>query len=128
MVLCAKSSALTATGDTVRTSIGSVSLPATALRIVGVLCYACAAGAMTTAEAITGIFDLKISGIKSAPSNIELPLACISTLTNGAVVYEPKVWPLVMENVANSTIEFWVTMDMAQTGTLKARGIVIYEE
>lgn len=115
----------TATGDTVKTLIDTVTAPKRAKRIVGVSAYACAGGAMTTAEAITGVLELESDDIDLKP--MKIPLGCITALTSGAVAYEPRVWPVDIPVGGYEKISGYITMDMAQTGALKGRFTIVYE-
>jgi len=117
---------LTATGDTVETNIGSVDLPTTASRIIGIGCYAVAGATMTSGEAITGIFRVQINNKDVTPANF--PLDCVNTLTSGSIAFSPRIFPVDWDGVGGGVVTFFVTMDMAQTGGLKARGFVIYEK
>jgi len=123
-----KMSSATASGDTTRTSIGTVTLPANVKKITGIAAYGAAAGAMTTAEAITGKVDFSFSGVENGPPNFEIPLVGVSALTSGAVSIPNEVYPTGdLGKVANAVIEGFVTMDMAQTGALKCRFTVFFE-
>jgi hypothetical protein len=116
-----------ASGDTVRTTLGSITLPANAKRIVGVWAYGCAGAAITTAEAVSGIVEFEFSGLPNAPPNLDLPLDIIQVLTSGAVAFSPRVWEVDYSPAANVVITCFVTMDMAQTGALTCRYGIIYE-
>ncbi len=117
---------LTATGDTTETLIGTVTLPSTAKRIIGIGCYAIAGATLTSAEAATGVFRVQVNNMDVTPANF--PLDCVSVLTSGAIAFSPRVYPVDWAPAGNSVVSFYVTMDMAQTGALKARGFVIYEK
>lgn len=117
---------LTATGDTTETNIGTITLPSTAKRILGIGCYAIAAATLTSGEAATGIFRVQVNNMDVTPANF--PLDCVSILTSGAVSFSPRVFPVDWAPAGNSVVTFHVTMDSAQTGALKARGFVLYEK
>lgn len=121
----AQASAVTATGDTVKTSIGELTVPQTVRRIIGIWGYAIAAGAMTTAEAVTGILELESPDVNLAP--LQLPLDCVSALTSGAVAFNPRIFPCNIAVPGGAKITGYMTMDMAQTGTLKGRWGLIYD-
>jgi hypothetical protein len=122
----AQSSDAVATGDTTRTLIGTLTLAQSAKRIIGVWCYACAAAAMTSTEAITGIFDLESPDVSDLKP-LQLPLDVIMTLTSGVAAFNPRIFPVDIPVNGKVDISGYVTMDMAQTGALKARFGLIYE-
>ena len=116
----------TATGDTVETTIGTITLPPSARKIVGIGCYAMGAATLTSGEPVTGIFRVAVSGKDVTPA--KFPLDIIDILTSGAIALNPRIFEVDWENVANSIVEFFVTMDVAQSGGLKARGYVIFDK
>lgn len=120
-----KATSATATGDTTRTSVGTVSIPDKA-RIIAVACYACAAATLTTGEAVTGIFDMTLAVDSGIPPN-QYPLDVITILTSGAVAFQVSWFPVDWNSTSTQDMEFFVTMDVAQTGALKARGLVQYD-
>ena len=115
----------TATGDTTKTLIDTRTVPQDAKRLIGVVGYAAAAGAMTTAETISGILELESDDMSITPMRI--PLGVVSALTSGSVAYEPKTWPVDLPMVGGAKIKGYMTMDMAQTGALKGRFSLIYD-
>lgn len=125
MALHADATALTATGDTTETTIGTVTLSGKARRIIGIGCYAVAGAAMTTAESVTGLFRIDSPDLNLAP--MKFPLDVINILTSGAIALKPTVWPVDISVKGLEKLEWFVTMDMAQTGALKGRGFVLYE-
>lgn len=114
-----------ATGDTVETKIGTITLSAKAKKIIGLFAYACGAAAITTAEAVTGICRLDSPDFSIAP--MRFPLDCIVVLTSGAAAFSPRIIPVDIPASGNGKVDCFVTMDMAQTGALKARVGLIYE-
>jgi hypothetical protein len=121
----AQVSDLTASGDTTKTLIGTITLAATARRIIGVWCYGIAAAAMTTAETLTGFFELESSDVNIVP--LQLPMALVSALTSGAVGFNPQIIPVDIAVKGQEKISGYVTKDMAETGSVKARWGIIYE-
>lgn len=118
-------SAVTATGDTTKTLIDTITTPKDAKRIVGVAAYAIGAATLTSGEAVTGILELESDDMSLAP--MQIPLDCVTILTSGAIAYSPKVWPLSIDLPAQARIRGYMTMDMAQTGALKGRFSLVYE-
>lgn len=126
MVLTCDVTAATATGDTTETTIGTVTLPSTAKRIVGIGVYANGGGGPTTLEPQTGIFRVKINNIDVTPGTF--PLDVFIVLTSGVASLSPRIWAVNWGPSGSSVVEFFVTMDMAMTGALKGRGYVLYEK
>jgi hypothetical protein len=120
-----QASALTASGDTTETEIGSLVTPKAASWLHGVYAYGIAGAAITTAEAPTGIVSLESRDYNLQP--IEIPLDLIVVLTSGAAAINPKLYLIRQPALELSTITGYVTMDMAQTGALKARFILVWE-
>lgn len=122
----AQVSALTATGDTTKTIIDTITTPLGARSIVGVWCQAVAAATLTSGEAPTGILELESSDLNLQP--MQLPLDVVQILTSGAVAFSPRVWNVnIPLSSGQARISGYVTMDMAQTGGLKARFGFIYD-
>jgi LSD1 subclass zinc finger protein len=118
-------SALTATGDTTKTIIDTLQVPQGAKRIKGIVCQAVAAATLTTGEAVTGILELESPDINLNPS--QWILDCVTILTSGAVAFNPRIYPVDIPVKGGERISGYVTMDMAQTGGLKARFGLIYD-
>jgi len=123
MATHAQASGTTATGDTVETSIGTITITQKASRIVAVWAYAMAGAIMTSAESITGIVRFASADLSLAP--LSFPLHLINILTSGAIGFNPQFIPVNLPSQGNPIVEGFVTMDMAQTGALVARfGVV----
>lgn len=118
-------SALTATGDTVKTAIDTLQVPQGAKSIKGVVCQAVAGSTLTSGECVSGILELESPDINLNPS--QWILDCVSILTSGAVAFNPRVYPVNIPVKGGERITGSVTMDEAQTGALKARFGLIYE-
>jgi len=117
--------AATATGDTTETLMGTITLSAKARKIKAVWAYASAAATMTIAEVQTGIVRLDSADVSLAP--FKFPLDQITLLTSGAVGLPTHIIPVDIPVLGMAKIDCYVTMDMAQTGALKARVGIIYE-
>lgn len=114
-----------ATGDTVETSMGVITLSTKAKRIVGVWATALGGATLTTGEAVTGIFRLDSPDFNIAP--FKAPLAVLTILTQGTGAYEPRIIPVNIPCSGNGRVTAYITMDMAQTGALKGRVGLLYE-
>ena len=117
-------SALTATGDTVKTLIDTLVVPAGVTKIVGVTWMMTAGATLTIAEAVSGILDLECAERPIGPSQFMSDV--VNILTSGAVAYNPTQWPTSIPVVENQRIAGYVTMDMAQTSAFKARFQLTY--
>lgn len=115
----------TATGDTTKTIIDTLTVPKRANRIVGISAYAAGAATLTTGEPITGVLELESDDIDLKP--MKIPLGVIDVLTSGALAYEPRVWPVNIPVGGYEKISGYMTMDVAQTGALKGRFTLVYE-
>lgn len=119
-----QTSALVAAGDTVKTSIGEITI-LKAGKIIGVWCYAEGTAGLTTIVPNSGIFELESAQVNNLlPASF--PLAIAQALTSGASAKDVKVWPMDLPCKANDKIECKVTMDVAQTGGNTCRwGLVV---
>ena len=120
-----QASALTASGDTTETLIDTQTLSSRAKRIVGLWAYGCAAATMTSGEVSSGIVRFDSPDFTMSPCQI--PLSIFNILTSGAAALEVRIIPVNIPCVGSSRVSAYVTMDMAQTGGVKARFGVIYE-
>jgi hypothetical protein len=121
----AQVSAATASGDTTKTLIDTITVTAKAKRIIGLWCTAVGAATLTTGEAATGIFELESSDLSLQP--LQLPLDIVDILTSGAIGFSPRIFPVNIPVAGQERISGYVTMDQAQTGALKARFGIITE-
>ncbi len=115
----------TATGDTTKTLIDSMTIPQDAKRITGVTCYATGAATLTTAEAVSGVLTLESDSMPIIPQ--QFPLDVVNCLTSGTIAYTPRVWNTDIGTIGGAIVKGYVTMDSAQTGAFKARFSLIYE-
>lgn len=118
-------SALTASGDTTKTIVDTLQVPQGAKRITGIWHYGLAAATMTTGEVISGVMEYESSDINIVP--LQLPLPMVDILTSGAVALNPYIFPVDIPVKGGERIAGYVTMDMAQTGGIKARFGLVYE-
>jgi hypothetical protein len=117
-------SALVAAGDTVKTSIGEITI-LKAGKVVGVWCYATGVAGLTTIVPNSGIFELESAQVNNLlPASF--PLSIAQALASGASDKDVKVWPMDLPCKANDKVECKVTMDVAQTGANACRwGLVV---
>ena len=113
----------TATGDTTETSLGTITLPSNATRIIGIGVSMGGAG-LTTLENPSGTFRVNINNKDVTPG--KFPVRGAFIVTSGAVPSECQVVPVNWDNVQNSAVSFWITMDMANTINPTARAFVYY--
>jgi hypothetical protein len=117
-------SALTASGDTTKTLIDTMIVPAGVTRIVGLASIVLAGSTLTIAEAVTGIIELESDDSPIIPCQFLTDV--INILTSGAVALNPKQWPCDVPVTPGHRIKVYVTMDMAQTSVFKARVQLTY--
>ena len=115
----------TATGDTTKTSMGTIQIPAGARKIVGVWGYACAAATMTSGENISGVLELESPDVALQP--FQIPLDVVTCLTSGTTSFSPRVWATNIDVPGAAKVTGYITMDVAQTGALKGRFGLITE-
>lgn len=120
-----QATALTASGDTVKTLIDTLTVPKTAKAIVGLWAYGNAAATVTSGECISGIVEYESNDLSLQP--LQIPLEQLTVLTSGATNSQNKVWPVNIPVSGGEEIKVYVTMDVAQTGALKARAGIIYD-
>ena len=101
--------ASTASGDTVKTSLGTLTLPVSTRRILGTWVQWGGAG-MTTLEDVSGILELESEDINLQPCQIPITAAAITG--TGVGVMEAKVWPLNIKHTGQARIQGFITMDI----------------
>jgi len=126
MVITCDVTAFTATGDTVETSIGSVTLPSNARRILAVGVNIAGDG-VTTLENTMGQFRVAINNLDVTPA--KFPIAGASPIgTDNAHTIPLHAYPVDWTGIGNGTVTFYVTMQRALTINPVAQGFVIYEK
>lgn len=102
----------TASGDTVKTKVGTITLPTWVKRIVE--CAVSVGGAgFTTLEIVSGIITLES---QSSPAlNQEIPFNVGGLVTSGGIPAPVNKFPLDVPVQGNSDVDCYVTMDMALT-------------
>lgn len=115
----------TATGDTVKTSIGAITLTAKAKRIIGFGAYATGGAGNTTLENVSGILEVESSDLSIAPQ--VYPLDTVSITGTGMAALSPRIWPTEIACNGGETLTGFVTLDLAQTINPSARWFVITE-
>jgi len=121
----AQVSAVTATGDTTKTLVDTITVPKSAKAIVGIWCYAVAGAGFTTLENMTGFFELESSDVNLVP--LQLPLDVVTITGTGVAGFSPRIFPANIPVNGGERIAGYVTMDMAITIASKARFGLIYE-
>lgn len=121
----ADSTDATASGDTVETLVGTITLSARAKRIVGVWSAMIGAAALTHSETVSGIIRLDSPDFNIAP--FKIPTAQATSITSGMTSYEPRIIPVNIPCTGNGRVSAYVTNDMALTGAHKTRVGLIYE-
>lgn len=119
-------SASTALGDTAKTSIGVISMPKSAKRIVGFGGYAIGGPGNTTLENVTGVLEIEATVLHLSPQ--EFPLDCLALTGTGMAVLQPRIWPISVASPGNTDIEGFMTLDMAQTLANTGRWFIVWED
>lgn len=116
--------ASTAAGDTVKTSLGTITLPANSRQILGAWCYAMGGPGLTTLENVSGICELESPDVNIQPC--QFPIEQAGMLTGGGVNLQTKVWNMNTKVAGGERITGYITMDMAQTVANTARfGLIV---
>lgn len=123
-ILTCDVTAATASGDTTETSLGTVTLPANAKRIVGVGVSAAGGAGLTTLEGVTGIFRVSCNSIDVTPA--KFPIKGIQVLTSGVTQIEPTMYAVDWSPAGNCQLTFYITMDMTLTVNNTFRGVVLF--
>lgn len=118
-------STLTATGDTTKTLIDTITVPFGAKKIIGVWSQAIGGATLTSGECASGILELESADIALQP--MQFPLDIADILTSGALSLKPTIIPTDISVNGGERIAGYMTMDMAQTGALKGRFGLILE-
>lgn len=103
--------AATASGDTTKTSLGTITLPAGSKRIEGVWAYASGGAGLTTLENVSGIVELESPDVNIQPCQI--PLEGEIIVGTGVACVPTKVWPMNAVVHGTERITGYVTMDNA---------------
>lgn len=114
----------TALGDTVKTLVDTITIPATAKAIIGIWAYSEGGPGETTLENRTGILELESPDIALQP--LQLPLDIVIVLTSGSAAFSPRVWPVNIPVNGAERISGYITMDMAITVANKGRFGLLY--
>ncbi len=118
-------SGITALGDLVKTSMGKITLPTKARRVIGVWGHALGGPGNTTVENLTGIMEFESTSLDLAP--MQFPLDCLTITGTGVQHVAPKVWPVDWQGVASAEITCYMSLDLAQTIANTGRWGLIYE-
>ena len=116
----------TASADTTETSIGSVTLPSNAIKIVGVG-VSCGGAGATTLEGVSGIFRISINNLSVEPA--KFPFSYGLPIASGVVPTKPDIWEVQgWEPAGSSVISGYITMDMTETVNNTFRLFVVYDK
>jgi len=121
----AQAGAIVAHGDTVKTSIGTLTIPKTVKKIVGVWCHALGGPGLTTLENVTGIYELESPDINLQP--LQLPLDIVAVVAEGHAGFSGRIFPVDIPVGGGEKITCYVTLDMAQTVAGTCRFGLLYE-
>lgn len=122
----AMASAVVALGDTVKTSMGTISVPKGAKRVVGLWGHAIGGAGNTTLENVTGIMEFESDSLNLQP--MQFPLDGLAITGTGIGSFKPTVWPVNIPDPSNTEIECFMTLDLAQSIANTGRWGLIYED
>lgn len=114
----------TASGDTTKTSLGTITTPVGTKRLVGMWSYIGVAD--TTIEQVSGIVTLESDDVNLQPFQVPVSGAGGSLTSGGRAMGDPKVYPIEVPVPGQVKITGYITLDAALTINAKARwGLVI---
>lgn len=119
-------SASTACNGTTKTSLGTITLPPSAKRIVGFWAHAMGGAGNTTLENRTGICEIECTSLNIQP--FQFPLDIYTITGTGVGFLKPTIWNCEIQNVANQQLVGYVTLDLAQSIAGTGRWGVIWED
>lgn len=122
---CVLATAAAASGDTVKTLIETTTMPAGAIRLVGVASVNNGGAATTHSEPLTGVIDLESTDVRIQP--MQLPIPMQNSITSGMVALNPYFVPVDVPLKGKERISAYVTLDLAQTGGVKSRVFYMLE-
>ena len=126
MVVTCDVGTATAAGDTTETSLGSITLPMNARRVLSIGVNQGGPG-ITSAEGTAGMFRVSCNNLDITPA--KFPIDGGLQLTTG--VYQQHIREWVVDwakNIPNAKFDFYVTMDEAQTAANTFRAFIKYEK
>jgi hypothetical protein len=103
---------------TVKTNIGAITTPKTSSKIVALWVTTFGGALLTTAEAISGIFEIEGPDI-STP--LQFPLDQVSALTDGVAALPARIIPVNIPCPGGATLQGFTTMDDTVTGAVLQR-------
>lgn len=111
---CYQLSTATASGDTTKTNVGSITLNARARKILGVFAVSVGGAGVTTLENVTGRLEIESSSLPQIQP-LQVPLSPVTVLTSGSAAPDIKVWPVGLDCKGQEILTGYATMDMALT-------------
>lgn len=103
--------AATASGDTTKTSLGTLTTPARTTRIIGAWCSGAGGAGLTTLENVTGICELESPDVNIQPC--QFPIEGEIIVGTGVACVPSKVWPMNAKVGGQAKITGYITMDQA---------------
>ncbi len=120
-------SASTATGDTVKTLVDTLTLIAGARKIVGLGISILGGAGMTTLESISGIVELESSDFDNFSPQQYLTDQAVA-VTSGMAALSPKIYPMNIKCKGQERISIYVTMDITLAINPRCRVMFIIDD
>jgi len=114
-----------ASADTVEKNIGTITLNATAKRIIGVWVNILGGAGVTTLQNVSGVLRLDSPDCRISP--MTLPTSITPVLTSSTTSFEPRIIPVNIPVAAQARITGYVTLDLATTIHNTCRFGLLYE-
>jgi len=110
--------AATATALTVKTLMGSLTVPGGVTKICKVFGYIAGKVSLTIAEMPSGMISVESDAFGSPQ---EFPLACVGMLTSGLCVYNVKEWDTDISVKEGNVVRCYITLDATYTPAFVGR-------
>jgi len=120
-----KTTPATACGNTVKTSMGDITVPTGVTRCIGVSGYSCGGPGGVTLENYSGVITLESVDQAFLPQVVPLdPVVIVGT---GMAHVQPRIWPLDSPVTPGAKITCSITEDMAIATVNLGRVTLIFE-
>lgn len=112
--ICYQLATATASADTAKTNVGSITLSSRARRVLSVFAVSVGGAGVTTLENVTGRLEVESSSLPTIQP-CQIPFTPVTVLTSGSAAPPVQTWPLGIECRGQEILTGYATMDMALT-------------
>jgi len=118
-------SASVPTGDTVETTIETITLHAGVIRIISFWVMILGGAGLTSLENVSGIF--RLSSVDLADLQVVVPTEALAIVGTGIGIVTPRLWPLNRKVRSQYKMKGTITLDLALTINTTARWGMVLE-